>query len=286
MSESIDIENGNKYEWTVDSAIRLIEAYERYPLLWNPREKLYRNKYKRNDALIEIASDIGCNVLDLKKKLESILAQYRREKKNVTKSGMATNDKKKPWWGIKYLRFLDDKYTPNRTTSSSDTLLNSEEDNIDAEVSQTAETQGDIATTGDKPSPSKSEMPPNKKSRKSKQDQAYQIMKECYEGMNSLESHRDEFSVYGEAVAARIRKLTNPMSICILKNKIDNAIFEAEMEEYKSKSYSVSCGSTPAPSSSASAGAISTVEDSRGSGFEDNMEGSMEENDFNFLRML
>lgn len=97
MSESIDIENGNKYEWTVDNTIRLIEAYERYPLLWNPCEKLYRNKYKRNDALIEIASDIGCNVLDLKKKLDSILAQHRREKKNVTKSGMAKNDKKKPW---------------------------------------------------------------------------------------------------------------------------------------------------------------------------------------------
>lgn len=287
MSDSAESDSINKQLWSVEKTISLIQAYELHPLLWNPSEKLYKNKYKRNDAIMEIASDMGCSVLDVKKKLESVLAQYRREKKNVTKSGMATSDRKKPWWGLKYLRFLDDKYTPNRTTTSSDTFKVTEEDNMEEEVSQATEAREDDAPINDRPSSSCNKsfkLPPNKKSRKEKQDEAYKIMKECYEGMNCPDNHRDEFSIYGEAVAARIRKLTNPVAICILKNKIDNAIFEAELEEYQKKGTSSTSYSNPVRSSSGEA--ISGEEESCASYLEENVEGNLEENPLTFLRLI
>ncbi|KAG8250808.1 hypothetical protein J6590_094069 [Homalodisca vitripennis] len=44
---------------------------------------------------------------------------------------------------------------------------------------------------------------------------------------------KNEHAVYRECVANRVRKIQNPMGLCIVKNKIDNIHFEAEMEEYK-----------------------------------------------------
>lgn len=92
-------------------------------------------------------------------------------------------------------------------------------------------------------------------------------MKECYQEINCLDKHRDEFSIYGEAVAARIRKLNNPVAVCILKNKIDNAIFQAEMEEYQKKSTM----STPTFSSS---------------GEDENCATHLGENSFGYLELL
>lgn len=239
----------DKQLWSIEKTISLIQAYEMHPLLWNPRDKLYKNKYKRNDAITEIASLVECSVLEVKKKLESVLSQYRREKKNVTKSGMATSDRKKPWWGLKYLRFLDVKYTPNHTISSGAISESTEVDNTEIEISQPDVTgdRVDSEPINNPPASSHSrafKRPPNKRTRQDIQDKAYDIMTECYNKINT-EDDRDEFSIYGEAVAARIRKIGNPVAVCILKNKIDNAIFETELVEYqKQESHSNSVRSS------------------------------------------
>lgn len=295
MSDSAKSENMDKQLWSIEKTVSLIQAYEMHPLLWNPREKLYKNKYKRNDAITDIASHVGCSVLEVKKKLESVLAQYRREKKNVTKSGMATSDRKKPWWGLKYLRFLDVKYVPNHTISNCDISESTEVDNTEKEISQ-PEVTGDQENgepINDRPSSSHShtfKLPPNKRTRKEKQDEAYNIMKECYQKINCTDNDRDEFSIYGEAVAARIRKLTNPVAICILKNKIDNAIFEAELEEYqKQGSYSNSVRSSSRNSNHVLSSSEEPIsgEDSHTSFLVQNEEDSnLEENTLSFINLL
>jgi len=44
---------------------------------------------------------------------------------------------------------------------------------------------------------------------------------------------KDELKVYGESVEFRLRKIQNPMSVCLLKNQIGNLLFQAEMDQYK-----------------------------------------------------
>ena len=59
-------------------------------------------------------------------------------------------------------------------------------------------------------------------------------MTTCFNEMQQeLKPTKDKHVVYGGCVANRIRKIKNPMRLCIVKNKIDNIHFEAEMEEYK-----------------------------------------------------
>ncbi|KAG8260902.1 hypothetical protein J6590_086404 [Homalodisca vitripennis] len=106
--------------WNQDNIVMLIQLYESNKLLWDISDKEYKNKFKRKDAYAAIATELGVNAEEVKKKIDSILAQYRREKKtNILKSGMGTSEKKKPWWGFPYLQFLSgNNSTPQETFSN------------------------------------------------------------------------------------------------------------------------------------------------------------------------
>lgn len=57
-------------------------------------------------------------------------------------------------------------------------------------------------------------------------DEAYKFMRSVQENMNV----KDDFSVYGENVASRIRGANqNVRAISIAKNRIDNILFQLEM---------------------------------------------------------
>ncbi|KAG8251862.1 hypothetical protein J6590_070986 [Homalodisca vitripennis] len=63
-------------------------------------------------------------------------------------------------------------------------------------------------------------------------NEAYDIMKSCLSDLQSQQpTLRDDYAVYGENVANRLRKIKNPLSLCKLQNAIDNLIFQAEMKE-------------------------------------------------------
>lgn len=61
--------------------------------------------------------------------------------------------------------------------------------------------------------------------------EAYAIMKSCYSKIQE-NKQRDELKVYGESVEFRLRKIKNPITVCLLKNQIDNLLFKAEMDQY------------------------------------------------------
>jgi hypothetical protein len=46
-------------EWNEENTIQFIELYEQKPLLWYAKHPQYYNNIKRNDALEEIAKEIG-----------------------------------------------------------------------------------------------------------------------------------------------------------------------------------------------------------------------------------
>ena len=100
---------------TQDNVISLIQLYEPHRLLWETNEP---NKYKRKDSYNSIAKDFGVNnTEEVKKKIESLLVQFRREKKAVIPE-MGTADKKKAWWGLPFFQFLRDKNVSRQIVSS------------------------------------------------------------------------------------------------------------------------------------------------------------------------
>jgi len=53
-------------------------------LLWHAKQ--YYNKIKRNDALEQIAKEIGCTADECRKKMNSLLSAMRRKKPKIKKS--------------------------------------------------------------------------------------------------------------------------------------------------------------------------------------------------------
>lgn len=78
-------------------------------------------------------------------------------------------------------------------------------------------------------------IPPPKDNRKRRQEQAeeaYKVMKDMKNNTNK----RDEFSVFGELVANKLRKCVhNPRSVAIAQHKINEILFNLEMEQFSTQ---------------------------------------------------
>ncbi|KAL4091676.1 hypothetical protein QTP88_026329 [Uroleucon formosanum] len=113
--------------WSKDKIINLIELYENASCLWDTKSSDYKNKIKHTDAFIDIANKLNFKEHEVRKKIESLLTQYRREKKAlVLKSGLSSDDVKTPWYAYKYFHFLTNKNTPRitRSNTSEDSVSN------------------------------------------------------------------------------------------------------------------------------------------------------------------
>lgn len=64
--------------WSTGKTVMLIQMYERYKFVWNPKYNLHCNKYKRNDAFIAIATEVRTNIEYTKKKVDPLISQYRQ----------------------------------------------------------------------------------------------------------------------------------------------------------------------------------------------------------------
>lgn len=73
-------------EWTRDNCLQLIDVYEEHEELWNPRHGNYYNKIKKHDAWSAISTAMGCATEEVKKKIDSLLSSFRREKAKGTKT--------------------------------------------------------------------------------------------------------------------------------------------------------------------------------------------------------
>lgn len=52
------MENNKKAEWSRESSCCLIEEYERFSCLYDPKHKFYSNKHARNEAFLKITQEV------------------------------------------------------------------------------------------------------------------------------------------------------------------------------------------------------------------------------------
>lgn len=67
--------------------------YSAKELLWNPKHANYHNKSLREDAWKDISGTMKIPVAELKKKMTSLLACYRREKSRIKQSHITGSGK-------------------------------------------------------------------------------------------------------------------------------------------------------------------------------------------------
>ena len=119
--------------WSKALTSTLIGLYRKNPCLWNVKLNSYKNRDKRITALMAIAAEMrehGTSVTtdDIKKKIDTLRNQFRRESKKVKhsqKSGAGSEDIYVPkLWCFYDLIFLHDSDSPRPSLSNLDTSQN------------------------------------------------------------------------------------------------------------------------------------------------------------------
>lgn len=112
-----DVVHGVAMEWPRDLVLRLIDLYHANPTLWDPTNPNYKDRNKKNDAWKAISTEISVDRVDVVKKIETLVGQFRREvKKMKTKSGAGSDEVYKGnWFAFNSLNFLLDKMKPRET---------------------------------------------------------------------------------------------------------------------------------------------------------------------------
>ncbi|PNF17903.1 hypothetical protein B7P43_G02202, partial [Cryptotermes secundus] len=103
-------------EWSKEDALRLIEAFKSFPVLWNPGENDYYKKNKISDAWRDIAMNVGRPEDDCQRRIICLLLSYQTEKLREIKS-IATGKGSSEvycsrWFAYEALRFLEDRVKP------------------------------------------------------------------------------------------------------------------------------------------------------------------------------
>lgn len=106
-------------EWTDDAVIHFVQLYRNKDILWDSKHPLYKVSNKKHEAWTEIAAEMAVDVAELKKKINSLLATYRKIRRKVSEqtSGMSV-EQYVPWFAYESFAFLHERYKPRKTTDT------------------------------------------------------------------------------------------------------------------------------------------------------------------------
>lgn len=106
-------------DFSDDECITLINLYKSRPILWDPSHSKYKLTKIKIDFWLEIANEMKKDVNAIKKKMESLLSSFRRERQREGISGHsgagADEIYRSKWFAFKEMQFLNDKFKPRTT---------------------------------------------------------------------------------------------------------------------------------------------------------------------------
>jgi len=76
----------DNFKWNNEKTLEFIEMYHNKPVLWDQKNPNYYNKYTKNDAWEELATEMGISLDDCKLKVNSLQSSFRREKSKIKRS--------------------------------------------------------------------------------------------------------------------------------------------------------------------------------------------------------
>ncbi|CAH1113552.1 unnamed protein product [Psylliodes chrysocephalus] len=233
-------------EWSNDSVLQLINAYRIRPVLWNSLDSYYKIKNKKEDAWRELADMLNTDIAEIKKKMQSLLASFRRERQKLkTISGMGAEEVyDTKWFAFKSLLFLKDK---NQPVETQDTEGNNENESIemtqDEDLEESSDRDLNETISNENHADHEAIIPKRKQFVSPKRIQKKKLkpnedprVTDAYAVMTDLKSNisaqtKDGCSVYGEYIGFKLRSY-NSYTRAIVEHHINTIIYNADMGFY------------------------------------------------------
>ncbi|XP_063365298.1 uncharacterized protein LOC134653865 [Cydia amplana] len=249
-------------EWTNRLVIRLMQEYAKRPELWDTTNELYRVQTARYEAWSDLAGLFECDIAELRKKLNSIFASHRREKAKVRLGG------KSSWFLYPYMNFLPTHLQNSTNDSVVETSTHQEIEELEQQSSDednnANEEQDEIVHEEIiiKTEPQTVEyVRPRKRLRYAQATHkprltkfARKAVKDNTNNNSNLDSKvletlsllrrsdltrkKDECDSFGEYIAISLRK-HDERTQSMIKQAINNILFEQEMKKYSVGQYAV-----------------------------------------------
>ncbi|PNF25136.1 hypothetical protein B7P43_G01993 [Cryptotermes secundus] len=221
--------------------LTLIQLYKSKEVLWNSKSANYYNKSIREDAWKDIGDEMKMPVQDLKKRMTSLLASYRREKSRIKKSHItaAGTVYVSKWFAFNEFDFMADK---NTLTDTVDTLPDEPGTSHSAETSGLENENEELAVAVEgitsSRTPEVPEAPQRKRARtdpfasaRAKEENQAVLLEAFHILKSSVTTLTDPYFTYGQHIANELRKY-DPSTLAQVKHAINNVIFEADMGKY------------------------------------------------------
>ncbi|KAF5288620.1 hypothetical protein FQR65_LT11991 [Abscondita terminalis] len=219
-------------EWDNELVLQLIDEYEKFPILWDGKNKDHFCRNKKNDAWAKIASNLELEVFEVKQKINSLLGSFRREKAKGKRSVGAGKGSdgiyKSKWFAFAKMSFLLNKNEIQATVQTKvenfdqmqlyTQVENKDHDNVvHTVVPENLPTQ--ILPSG----------PPKKKIKTVTGDLRSE---EAYEVKNaSLKPSADALSTYGQHIVNKLRTYTKTTQIEV-EHAINSILYNADKGLY------------------------------------------------------
>lgn len=229
--------------WTERKIEELIGFLKQYPLLWDVRHKDYKNRPRKQQALTEISKIINLPSLELERKMNVLITQYRRARKKylyLANRGVDPNEiPARLWSWYEKLSFLEDRFQalashaaiPQDDNNTEHIWLHTTED-IDEMKPSISDYKEVVKPTNYGEDDNEDATIENSINKRPKSDHAEG--KECYTLLKEMlregqGKDKDEYDAFGEYIAIKLKKMDHVTRL-ELQNKINNLIFETELK--------------------------------------------------------
>ncbi|XP_043462453.1 uncharacterized protein LOC122498667 [Leptopilina heterotoma] len=243
-------------EWTREKTLELLKEYQARRVLWDCNTRGYRDRIKRRKAIQELADILGCNTLEVEKKVTNLKCQYSREVHKIQNSKENSNSPDdlyvSKWFAFKSMQFLRFGTRRYRRKKAIDDSKSMEEEylvsNIDPEsltfIDENDETNG--SATGSF-NASLSEDAEELTISSSVKENEHYSQTENYHNINNETDHvvkneikndekkksvKEEYMKFGESIALQLAEISDSYSRSVAKLKINQILFEAEIGIY------------------------------------------------------
>ncbi|XP_076626724.1 uncharacterized protein LOC143344496 [Colletes latitarsis] len=257
-------------EWSTDTTLLFIQLYKNNTCLWDPNDPNYKLRCVKDNAWKEICSVIKCSIPDAKRKVESLLASFRRERNKEVRTGTYRSS----WFAFKSMQFLLNKF-PNKSKTTENTVTNEDshaedESNVaectlkierrtkeDDEIEEIAPPLSTAKMVKRKQFLSPTRMLPKRQkfAHDPQVERAYRIIEDTV----SKRTVRDASAIFGEHVAIKHRSY-NRHTQNMVEHLISDILFEADMGKYNENPKSNEVNSATAITLSATPSSSSTLE--------------------------
>ncbi|XP_050318211.1 uncharacterized protein LOC126751744 [Bactrocera neohumeralis] len=220
-------------DWPTDKLLRLIELFKKNRCLWDPKDRNYKKSNVKDRAWNNISDELGRSAIETKKKMESLLASYRRERKKYELALSGSHADKEyisKWFAFNAMSFMADRSFDRRP------IHDIHHDPLDEILQQDgSHSQDSYEINSKRIRPNEKESP----RRSVTFDVTHPAMTKEKESTNSYcinrnaaeFKRRDSSDIFGEYISTKHRKYSDHVKN-VIEHQIAQILFDADMGLY------------------------------------------------------